>query len=545
MILLSVITAALAGLPQNAHAVDPLVHLNYSSYAGTALSNGITQWLGLQYAAPPVGKLRFAAPQDPLPSTEGIIIADTHGPTCLATGREGASSSPPSNTTSEDCLYLDVYAPSNATSHSNLPVLFFIQGGGFNSNSNANWNGSGLLLASELKIVLVIFNYRVGPYGFLACKEIVEGGSANNGLKDQRQALKWVQKHISQFGGNPNHVVLSGASAGAASINFLLTAYGGRDDKLFHGAAVESQSFAAVRTIDESQYQYDNLVIRTGCASVANSSTLDCLRSLDATILQESNFNTPFPRAQNAPLFMYGPVIDEDLVQQTTHAAYASGNFIKVPAIYGTTTNEGTIYAHKNTSSYAESNTFLKDQFPSITPAQLSRINSLYPMENTPTFPDSGRFWRQSANAYGELRYSCPGLFINSVYARLGLPAWNYHWDVRDPAAEAEGTGVSHVAEISAIWGPENIKGSPPPSYLPGGVNNDIVPVIQGYWTSFVRSLDPNVHRNASAPEWESWTENDEKVLRFRTNATQVVDVPADQRERCAYLSSISKDLSQ
>ncbi|KAM0720433.1 hypothetical protein Q7P37_004569 [Cladosporium fusiforme] len=542
---ISVAAITLAVLPQGAFSVDPLVHLNYSSYAGTANSNGITQWLGLRYAAPPVGSLRFAAPEDPSPSTHGIINADTHGPTCLATGREGASSNPPTNETNEDCLYLDVYAPSNATSWSNLPVMFFIQGGGFNSNSNANWNASGLLLASELNIVLVSFNYRVGPYGFLASKEILQGGSTNNGLKDQRQALKWVQRYISHFGGNHAHVVLSGASAGAASINFLLTAYGGRDDKLFHGAAVESQSFATVRTVDESQYQYENLVIRTGCASNASESTLQCLRNLNATALQEANVNTPFPGAQNAPLFMYGPVLDGDLVRQTTYAAYAAGNFIKVPAIYGSTSNEGSMYAHKNTSSYAESNTFLKDQFPAITPTQLGHINTLYPVEDTPTFPDSGRFWRQSANAYGELRYNCPGLFINSVYARFGLPAWSYHWDVRDPEAEAEGFGVRHVAEISAIWGPKNIKGSPPPSYLPGGVNNAVVPVIQGYWTSFVRSLDPNVYRSAGSPVWERWTQQSEGLLRFRTNATEVVSVPEDQRERCAYLSSIGSELRQ
>ena len=103
---------------------------------------------------------------------------------------------PADNTTSEDCLFLDVYAPSGATIQSRLPVYFFIQGGGFNQNSNPNFNGSGLLTASDLNIVVVNFNYRVGPFGFLAGKEIVEGGSTNNGLKDQIKALQWVQRYI-------------------------------------------------------------------------------------------------------------------------------------------------------------------------------------------------------------------------------------------------------------------------------------------------------------------------------------------------------------
>lgn len=116
-----------------------------------------------------------------------------HGLICLATGANATD-----NTTSEDCLFLDVYAPSKATSSSKLPVFFFIQGGGFTSNSNANYNGSGLLEASGMNIVVVNFNYRVGPYGFLASEEVLKGGSVNNGLKDQTKALQWVQKHISK-----------------------------------------------------------------------------------------------------------------------------------------------------------------------------------------------------------------------------------------------------------------------------------------------------------------------------------------------------------
>ncbi len=101
--------------------------------------------------------------------------------------------------TSEDCLFIDIYAPTDArTSQKKLPVYFFIQGGGFASLSNANFNGTGLIEASDFNIVVVTFNYRVGPYGFLASEEVQEGASLNNGLKDQLKALEWVQKHISK-----------------------------------------------------------------------------------------------------------------------------------------------------------------------------------------------------------------------------------------------------------------------------------------------------------------------------------------------------------
>lgn len=536
--------AALARLWHTAAATDTCARLGYSSYNGAALPNGVTQWLGIRYAAPPLGDLRFAAPEDP-PAVEGVVEADAHGPICLKTPGDAdeAAAFVPSPDTSEDCLFMDIYAPTDATEKSRLPVMFFIQGGGFNENSNANFNGSGLVLASEMNIVVVTFNYRVGPYGFLASEEVLKGGSINNGLKDQRKALEWVQQHIKQFGGDPGHVVLSGDSAGAASINLQLTAYGGRDDHLFHASAAESQSFATINDVSESQFMYDNLSIRAGCASAED--TLACLRNLTADDLQRVNFNTPFPGAQNPPLYMYGPTLDHDFIKEYTYPAYANGNFVQLPAIYGDVSNEGTVFTPNDTNSYAEADTFMKDQFPYITLEQLRQWNALYPVEDYPQFPDTGRFWRQVSTGYGEVRYICPGFFINDVYARLGIPAWNYHWDVKDPEAEASGLGVTHTVEINAIWGPEYLDG-PPESYLEGGVNAGVVPIVQGYWTSFVRAKDPNTFRKEGTPEWEAWTEENEfRSLRFKTNETAMEDVPGEQRRRCAYLSSIGEDLRQ
>lgn len=102
-------------------AVNPLVSLNYTSYQGTALANGVTQWLGVRYAAPPLGNLRFSAPQDPLTNST-VQIADQHGPICL-----GTEAGPPTSTMDEDCLFMDIYAPSNTGYSGNLPVYFFIQ----------------------------------------------------------------------------------------------------------------------------------------------------------------------------------------------------------------------------------------------------------------------------------------------------------------------------------------------------------------------------------------------------------------------------------
>jgi len=185
-----------------------------------------------------------------------------------------------------------------------------------------------------MDMVVVNFNYRVGLFGFLAGQEVEAGGSINNGLKDQRKALEWVSKYIAMFGGDPDHIVIGGDSAGAASVTFFLTAYGGRDDHLFVGAASESQSFATQWNISESQWMYDNIVIRTECVNAKNG-TLECLRSRSVEELQKVNFNTPFPGASNAPLYMYGPTIDGDLVPDYTYKLFSEGKFVKVPTLFG------------------------------------------------------------------------------------------------------------------------------------------------------------------------------------------------------------------
>ncbi|KAL4888096.1 Alpha/Beta hydrolase protein [Aspergillus ambiguus] len=481
-----------------------VVDLGYARYRGQRLSNGINQWLGIRYAAPPIGPLRFAAPQDP-------------------TLMEGVQ-------------------PASRTRRL-LPVYVFIQGGGYNENSNANHNATGLIQASHMGIVVVTFNYRVGPYGFLAGEEILKGGSINSGLKDHIKVLQWVQKHISKFGGDPKHVVIGGDSAGGASVTLLLSAYGGRNDHLFHSAAAESQSFAGMLTLDESQFMYKNLVIRTGCAGAAD--TLACLRRLDTARLQRENINTPLPRAQQAPLYMYGPVVDNDLVQDYTYRLFHQGKFIKVPVIFGDATDEGTIFVPKNTSDLGEADTFIQDQFPEIELHHLAKINNWYLREDQlRSYPNAGPYWKPTSNAYGEMRYICPGIDMSSIYAKAGIKSWNFHYAVTDPALEASGEGTTHTVELFAIWGPQYIPTKAPASYYTS--NAPIIPVMQGYWTSFIKSLDPNLYRHPGSPEWREWgSDGEDRRIFIRTGETRMESVPEAQKERCKYLISIGTDLGQ
>ncbi|KAL9095666.1 MAG: hypothetical protein Q9165_002098 [Trypethelium subeluteriae] len=194
-------------------------------------------------------------------------------------------------------------------------------------------------------------------------------------------------------------------------------------------------------------------------------------------------------------------------------------------ANYNLDTNEGTIFTPNTTATIGDSDNFLKDQFPALTLQQLAKINSLYP-----------------SNAYGEIRYICPGIYISKKYNELNIPIWNYHWDVVDPAQGEEGLGVPHTIEVNAIWGPNNTNGAAPASY--NTTNAAIVPVAQGYWTSFVRAHNPNTHRFQGTPHWDQYGTNEARI-HFVTNATAIETVPEDQRSRCSYLSSIGVDLQQ
>ena len=488
-----------------------------------------------------------------------MLIVLQHGHLCLGTG-----DNPHNSATSEDCLFIDVYAPTRTTITSRLPVYFFIQGGGFNFNSNANYNGSGLITASGLEILVVTFNYRVGPYGFLASREVEDSPSAtlNNGLRDQRKALQWVQKHIHAFGGDPKHVVLGGASAGAASIGFHLKAFGGHDGGLFVAAAAESVSFATVLTVDESQYQYDTLVRRLGCAAETNSEdstmkdySLSCLRTKSAAELQIFNQNIPYPSARSPPVYMWNPVLDHDIVRNYTHTSFYSGDFIQVPVIFGDDTNAGTIFTPRGTSSLNQSCVFLHDQFPYLSFEQLQRIDKLYPNEG-PDFPSAGRWWRQVSDVYGDLRYMCPTLFMSSTLSRYGFKGnWNYRYNVQDPAQIKRGFGVPHTAELSAIWGPENTNGTAPSSYDSGGENEWIIPLMQSYWISFIRTLDPNPLRAKGAPEWQKFVPSDQedyvdnvdwsRMLFDTAKTSGMEEVSTLTRMKCQYLDRISLAIRQ
>jgi acetylcholinesterase len=178
--------------PSSSH-YPPQVALDYATYQGLRDPvSGVDQYLGMRYAAAPLGDLRFRAPVDPV-KTHGVQNVIEYQPFCVGVGLQVG------NGLAEDCLFVNVFTPSAATPESNLPVWFYIPGGGYAWQSNNNYNGSDIVQSSGHNVVLVNFNYRIGALGFLSSENVIrDGGDLNVGLLDQRQALKWVQKYIKQ-----------------------------------------------------------------------------------------------------------------------------------------------------------------------------------------------------------------------------------------------------------------------------------------------------------------------------------------------------------
>lgn len=420
-------------------------------------------------------------------------------------------------------------APTNATADSKLPVYFYIQGGGFSLNSNPNINASGIIKAASHDLVVVSINYRVGPYGFLTNGDSVV---ANNGLRDQRKALEWVQRNIAKFGGNPDHVVIGGTSAGAASVVMHLTANNGTNMDLFHGAIASSPSFATTLTIAESQYQYNHLVTRLGCAV---KDSLGCLRNKTTTEIQKLNYNIPLPGGAAPPLFQWLPVLDFDFITDYAYRSLQEGNFIKIPTIFGDDTNGGTQFAPKNLTTLAESGMFLLNQYPTLTPAQLGDVEELYPNPNK-TCPKVGCYWRRTANVYQEIRYMCPALHANAIM-RSFAPSYAYQYNVEDPEQMEAGLGVPHTIDLEALIGAEYTDEAPV-SYQEGEINERITTVIQGYWTSFMRTLDPNKYREEGTAEWAAWGEGESgqnRMILGTGGRTEMVNIGSAFRERCEY----------
>ncbi|KAH8885148.1 alpha/beta-hydrolase [Thozetella sp. PMI_491] len=516
--------------------VGPVVNLGYTTYVGTQLSNGVNQYLGVRYAAAPLGKLRWRAPIKP-PQTNAVETATTFPPLCL-----GINEAYPTNGYSEDCLFANIWAPANATTASKLPVWVFIPGGGYNAISNGNWIGDEVVEKSGNNIVMINFNYRVGLFGFLASERVRQDGNLNVGMLDQRMLLLWIKQHISQFGGDPDHVVIHGASAGAGSVALHFVAYGGRNDNLFVGGIAESIFFPAQPFVSELEYQFDRVVLQTNCSTAAADQQMSCLRGLDASVLQKANIAQEFPGRTEPPLplFYWTPAVDGDYLPDLPSTLYENGRFLKLPMLLGTTTDEGTIFV-TNASTPADMTTFFGNNYPKLTPNDTDAILGLYPLQSK--LPEHAVWFPSTQQAYGEATFICPAVNVLNAMETGVQDLFAYRYNVQDDENTAAGIGVLHVFEAAAVFGPDNIGGSRT-SYKT--YNAAIVPVVMNYWISFVRTLDPSTLRSAGAPTWDRWGSGTGfSRLLFETNNSRMETTPGDQLSRCQFWLGMGGTLEQ
>jgi para-nitrobenzyl esterase len=303
---------------------NPIVHINGGLVRGVG-AGPVSSFLGLPYAAPPTGNLRWRPPQ-PASSWSGVRDATQFGAGCPQ-AQTGNPFLPP-GPISEDCLYLNVYTPaSHNSSGGGRPVLVWIHGGGLVQDGGRNYDGTKL--AADGTVVVTI-NYRLGALGFLAHPAFASrpGGAAGNyGLMDQQAALRWVQRNIAQFGGDPRNVTIAGQSAGGLSVLAQMVSPGARG--LFQRAIVQSGTFALnQRPLATAEAAGQTFATAVGCPD----QTAACLRNVPVSDLV-SNFGVEIPG-----------VVDGAVLTQPIGTALARGQFARVPVINGITHDEELLF---------------------------------------------------------------------------------------------------------------------------------------------------------------------------------------------------------
>jgi acetylcholinesterase len=282
-------------------SAGPVVQTQHATVVGIS-AGGVDSFKGIPFAQPPIGPLRLKPPQ-PVLANLGTIDATGVPRACPQFLASTNTSSLPSDTlakllntpaiqgatdSGEDCLTLNIQRPSSSTAGSNLPVLFWIYGGGFEFGSTQTYDATQLILNSLVQdkgIIYVAVNYRLGGFGFLPGKQIKADHSANLGLLDQRLGLQWVADNIYNFGGDPSRVTIWGESAGSISVFDQMALYNGNNKyngkPLFRAAIMDSGSIVPADPVDcaKSQVVYNNVVQNAGCAAATD--TLACLRSVD------------------------------------------------------------------------------------------------------------------------------------------------------------------------------------------------------------------------------------------------------------------------
>jgi para-nitrobenzyl esterase len=484
-------TGATGAAAVPAHGGNGLVVATDRGLIEGTYAEGANQFLGVPYAAPPVGALRWTAPQ-PAPRWQGIRQATSYGARCA----QLASGNGP-RVDNEDCLYLNVYTPPDADGRApadrgqhGLPVLVMIHGGGLTTGAGDQHDGS--LIVTTDHIIVVSINYRLGPFGFLDVPGLgttAKTASGNFGLLDQEAALRWVHRNIATFGGDPAKVTIDGESAGGWSVCSLLASPPARG--LFRGAIMQSGSCTS-RSPADAQTAGLALAQQAGCPDPATA--VACLRALPETTLLNAS-------SSYSAEFTYGgpelPVADG--------SAVAAGNYDRVPVLIGYNHDEGRTFAQGFTGlTQQQADGVITSIYGSRAPQILAQYPwSSYPSPYTAAYM-IGDIWTDSGFLGGI--GGCAGQSLAGQFAST-TRTYFYQFDDRHAPGlnnvhPGYQWGAGHAMELAYLW----------PSFNNGfSLYDELTPAqlrlsrqMVRYWGAFVATGKPEAWGQPAWPQYTS-----------------------------------------
>ncbi|KAJ6086407.1 hypothetical protein N7467_005321 [Penicillium canescens] len=539
---------AIAQAAPNAKFV-PTVTVRNGTYSGVRSATYAQDFfLGMPYAQQPVGNLRFAVPQPLNESWEGTRDAKNYSDICIGYGTDSIW-----YPQSEACLTLNVIRSSSAKEGSKLPVGVWIHGGGFYMGSGADqrYNMSAIVQNAYnigKPFIAVTLNYRLSAWGFISSSQVSNSGNTNLGLRDQRLALQWVQENIAAFGGDPTKVTIWGESAGGTSVGYHLTAFGGRDDRLFRAGIMESggsiTSSPGNYTIFQSSY--DTLVTNVNCTNTVDS--LQCLREVPFETL-----NAVLNGTDGSSEYNFSPVVDGDFIRNWGSIQLSKHEFVKVPIISGTNTDEGTAFGPTGINTTEQWYEYLTNGgFNYQTPTSVAkRILDLYPddpFQGIPEFlgeqrvPSMGYEWRRTSAFTGDFMMHANRRRQCEAWAESSTLAYCYRFNVHSADVPLL-QGATHFEEVSFVF--HNIAGvgyhygkpfaGVPQSYV------DLSSTITSMWASFIHDLDPNSGVVNKSVHWEAYGKDTPTNLLFNANTTSHMEADTWRKEGIDYINSVTR----
>jgi para-nitrobenzyl esterase len=444
---------------------------------GKTINNGkVNAFLGLPYAAPPVGDLRWKAPE-PAVKWKGVRDASRYGARCMQ-APVFADMVFQDNGPSEDCLYLNVFAPSSAKSGSKLPVLFWIHGGGYSGGSASEPRHNGDFLPGK-GVVLVTINYRLGVFGFLATADLAKeanGAAGNYGLLDMVAALQWVKSNIAKFGGDPDNVTIFGESAGSFAVSTLVAAPPAHG--LFQKAIGESggafSDLLPTGTLEASEERGGEWTASLGATTLAE------LRAMPADAILTSSTKRGAPR--------FSPVVDGRLLTEPVSETYAQGKQAHVPLMAGWNRDE--VNGPAIGMTVADWKAFAAEHFGE----RSEEFLAVYPGETDEQAVRSTIDYSSDAFiAFGTWKW------IEAHRKTGDSPVYRYHFELAAPPSKFHvGWYAFHSDDIEYVFGTLDTR--PGADWRPE--DRKLSDEMMSYWANFARTGDPN---GPGLPVWPKY----------------------------------------